>query len=99
MRTDQFGNPACDRQNPENLQVLCDRPRGHSGEHWAGPDHMIRWGGRNRAPLLGWHPPAELSAWVRAEARRRGVNMSVILTEAIRNLRDAVRGGSNGGPE
>jgi hypothetical protein len=39
--------------------------------------------GRNKTPLLGWHPPAELSAWVRAEAERRGVAMSVVLNEAV----------------
>ena len=38
---------------------------------------------RNKAPLLGWHPPAELSAWVRAEAERRGVKISVVLNEAL----------------
>jgi hypothetical protein len=45
--------------------------------------------GRNKTPLLGWHPPAELSAWVRAEAQRRGVPLSVILNEAVRLLRSA----------
>jgi hypothetical protein len=44
--------------------------------------------GRNKNPLLGWHPPAELSAWVRAEAERRGVPLSVILTEALTAYRD-----------
>jgi len=44
--------------------------------------------GKNKAPLLGWHPPAELSAWVRAEAQRRGVTVSVILNEAIEVLRE-----------
>lgn len=39
--------------------------------------------GKNKTPLLGWHPPTELSAWVRAEAARRGVSLSVILTEAV----------------
>jgi hypothetical protein len=39
--------------------------------------------GKNKTPLLGWHPPAELSAWVRAEAQRRGVPLSVILNEAL----------------
>jgi hypothetical protein len=43
--------------------------------------------GRNKNPLLGWHPPAELSAWVRAEAERRGVPLSVILTEAVEAYR------------
>ena len=33
-------------------------------------------------PTLCWHPPAELSAWARAEAERRGVALKVILDEA-----------------
>ena len=44
--------------------------------------------GKNKNPMLGWHPPAELSAWVRAEAARRGVTVSVILNEAVREYRD-----------
>ena len=43
--------------------------------------------GRNKHPFLGWHPPTELGAWARAEADRRGVSLSVILTEALSNLR------------
>jgi hypothetical protein len=43
--------------------------------------------GRNKTPLLGWHPPAELSAWVRAEAERRDVKLSVVLNEAIEEYR------------
>ena len=38
---------------------------------------------QHKTPMLGWHPPAELSAWARAEAERRGVALSVILTEAL----------------
>jgi hypothetical protein len=45
--------------------------------------------GKNKTPLLGWHPPAELSAWVRAEAQRRGVPISVVLNEAVGLLRSA----------
>lgn len=44
--------------------------------------------GKNASPLLGWHPPAELSAWVRAEAQRRGVRLSVVLNEALAEYRD-----------
>jgi GIY-YIG catalytic domain len=52
------------------------------------PRHGKRSGwNRNRFPLLAWHPPAELSAWVRAEAKRRGVPLSVILTEALETYR------------
>jgi hypothetical protein len=43
--------------------------------------------GRNKTPLLGWHPPAELSAWVRAEAERRDVKLSAVLNEAIEAYR------------
>lgn len=44
--------------------------------------------GKNKNPMLGWHPPAELSAWVRDEAQRRGVPISTILTEAIREKQE-----------
>ena len=43
---------------------------------------------RHKTPLLGWHPPAGLSAWVRAEAERRDVPISVILNEAVTLLRN-----------
>jgi len=39
--------------------------------------------GKHKTPMLGWFPPAELSAWVRGEAARREVPFSVILTEAV----------------
>lgn len=39
--------------------------------------------GKNKAPLLGWHPPAAISVWVREEAQRRGVNISAVLNEAV----------------
>jgi hypothetical protein len=42
---------------------------------------------RHASPMLGWHPPAELSAWARQEAAKRGVRLSVILTEALSRLR------------
>jgi hypothetical protein len=45
---------------------------------------------QHKVPLLGWHPPAELSAWVRAEAERRGVRISVVLTEALEEKRAKV---------
>ena len=37
--------------------------------------------GKNKTPLLGWHASAEASAWVRAEAQRRGVPIAVVLEE------------------
>lgn len=46
--------------------------------------------GQNKYPLLGWHPPAELSAWARAEAKRRGVPLARILDEALRAYRRTV---------
>ena len=42
---------------------------------------------QHKNPMLGWRPPAELSAWVRAEAKRRGVNYGVILTVALAEYR------------
>lgn len=39
--------------------------------------------GRNKNPLLGWHPPAQLAAWIRAEADRRDVTISMVLNEII----------------
>jgi hypothetical protein len=44
---------------------------------------------RHKTPLLGWHAPAELAAWVRAEAERRGVPITVILNEAITAAKQA----------
>jgi hypothetical protein len=42
---------------------------------------------KHKNPMLGWHPPAELSGWVRAEAERRGVPYGEILTEAVEGYR------------
>ena len=39
--------------------------------------------GKNKNPLLGWHPPAELAAWARAEAQRQEIPLSAVLTEAL----------------
>lgn len=50
--------------------------------------------GKNKTPLLGWHPPAELSAWVRAEAEHRGVPLSVVLNEAVELYRESTANGT-----
>lgn len=44
--------------------------------------------GRNKHPLLGWHPKsAEDVAWLRAEAKRRGVTLAVLLDDALAQYR------------
>jgi len=51
--------------------------------------------GRNRTPLLGWHPKsAELVAWFEAEVERRGGGRGVrsaILDEALADFRGKVQ--------
>lgn len=42
---------------------------------------------KHKTPMLGWHPPAELSEWVKAEAERRGVPYRVLLDEALADYR------------
>ena len=39
--------------------------------------------GKNKTPLLGWHAPAELQAWVRGEAERRGLPIAAILNQCV----------------
>ena len=47
--------------------------------------------GKNKTPLLGWHPAsAELAAWARAEAKRRGVPLARVLDEALEAYRAAM---------
>jgi hypothetical protein len=53
----------------------------------------------HKTPLLGWHPPAELSAWVRAEAGRRGVPISSVLNEAVAAYRDRKNAGPPAPPD
>jgi hypothetical protein len=43
--------------------------------------------GKHANPVLGWHCPAGLRAWVEDEADRRSVTLSVILTEALSEYR------------
>lgn len=50
--------------------------------------------GKNKTPLLGWHPPAELAAWVREEARRRGCSVTAVLNEAVAAARAAAEHGA-----
>ena len=46
---------------------------------------------KHKTPLLGWHPKsAELMAWVRAEAQRRGVPVARLLDEALEAYRAMV---------
>jgi hypothetical protein len=45
---------------------------------------------QHKNPTLCWHPPAELGAWARAEAARRGVALKVILDEALARYRKHV---------
>ena len=42
---------------------------------------------QHKNPMLGWRPPAELSAWARAEAKRREVDLKVVLDEALSEYR------------
>ncbi len=49
--------------------------------------------GKNRTPLLGWHPPAELAAWARAEAAARGVPLARILDAALAAYMDSCQPG------
>lgn len=42
---------------------------------------------QHKNPLLGWHAPAELAAWARAEAKRTGTTLKALLTEALAEYR------------
>ena len=45
--------------------------------------------GKNATPLIGWHPRADLVAWLEAEVERRGGGRGVqseILNEALAAL-------------
>lgn len=48
---------------------------------------------QHATPMLGWHPPAELGAWARAEAERRAVPLKVVLDEALTLYREHVTEG------
>ena len=44
---------------------------------------------QHKTKLLGWNPTsAEDSAWVRAEAGRRGVDLKVVLDEMLSEYRE-----------
>jgi hypothetical protein len=47
----------------------------------------------NKNPLLGWHPPAELSQWVRGYAATFGLSLSDALTECVEGARNSREGG------
>jgi hypothetical protein len=47
--------------------------------------------GKNKTPLVGWHPRADLMEWLLAEVERRGGGpgvRSAILNEALSALRE-----------
>jgi hypothetical protein len=46
--------------------------------------------GRNKSPLLGWHPPAELAEWVRAEAEANETTVTMILNTILYCAKDGV---------
>ncbi len=49
--------------------------------------------GQNKTRLVGWHPSADLLAWLDAEIERRGGGrgtQTAILDEALAALRDAL---------
>ncbi len=49
--------------------------------------------GRNKTPLVGWHPSADLVAWLDAEVEQRGGGRGVrsaILEEALAAYRASV---------
>jgi hypothetical protein len=50
---------------------------------------------KHKTPLLGWHPPAELGVWARAEAERRDVPLKEILNEALAAYRDHIESQRN----
>ena len=50
---------------------------------------------QHKTPLLGWHPPAGLAAWVRAEAKRRDVPLKDILNEALTRYREHIESQHN----
>jgi hypothetical protein len=44
---------------------------------------------QHKVKALSWHPEsAELAAWARSEAERRGVALKVILDEALTRYRE-----------
>lgn len=51
------------------------------------PGTGARLHGRNRYPLVGWHPPAELATWARTRAALEGRRLSALLTEALEEYR------------
>ena len=44
--------------------------------------------GKNKTPMVGWHPPADLQARLKALTERRNVTRTAILTAALREYLD-----------
>jgi hypothetical protein len=52
---------------------------------------------QHKVKALSWHPEsAELAAWARAVAKRRGVALKVILDEALTRYRERTEKEENG---
>jgi hypothetical protein len=61
------------------------------------PQGGARKHGRNRHPLVGWHPPTELADWARTQAAQQGRRLSDLLTEALEEYRTRVTQQSGAG--
>lgn len=44
---------------------------------------------QHKTKMIGWHPPADLGAWIRERAERMSTSVSDILTEALSEYRTA----------
>jgi len=72
-------------EDAEALAIREERPAHNVMEPV--PRGAVRKRGRNRHPLVGWHPPAELADWARAQAAQQGRRLSDLLTEALDEYR------------
>lgn len=72
----------------EAVAIVAEKPRYNIQEARTKAERVnSRPGDRHKARLLGWHPPADLAEWVRAEAERQGRRVSDLLTEALGEYR------------